>query len=277
MNKKGKRKKLLDSLAELVSPPSGAPEVCRPENTEVIPAPTQALEPSAAEPSVRQQVTQAVREMRQAKDSELLEVKGLALAKCPQCGAINQLQVNDLTFQKKIRCGNKHCRHPLRTGDQVILCDVSSSMLGFVESKKMRRIDILREHLGRLLTMFDGALLIGFNDREIVVADADHLPEPCGGTNFATGLKRAKDFHPFRVALISDGEPTTCSPAQAYAAAQTLGCPVDTLYCGEDSKHTAKSFLKKIADLTGGRTEVVNFEKASPKQVEFVIRRLLEG
>jgi hypothetical protein len=154
----------------------------------------------------------------------------------------------------------------------LILLDTSGSMSEPVGSR--RRIDVLADILRQVLPATPGARLIAFSSIPHEIESGAPLPEPGGGTDLAAALNYAGRFHPNRVVVISDGEPTDADAA--LAAARALGCPIGTYYAGDEKNHAATSFLRMLAWSSPdglGDTRVADL--ADPKKLAADLRLLL--
>ena len=136
-----------------------------------------------------------------------------------------------------------------------LVLDTSSSMSYPIEGG-FRRIDRLREIVATLHQK-------GADFRQIVFSDSPResttVPDPYGGTDLASALAMALDNYATKIAVVSDGEPNSEQGAMAQAQrAKSMGVVIDVMFCGQPGTR-GESFLKELAEATGGRGETVDF------------------
>jgi len=129
----------------------------------------------------------------------------------------------------------------------VLLMDVSGSMSEHVGGK--RKIDSLREAVAE----FNVVRTVRFSSGVF----EGHIPEPQGNTQLTEALSYLGTLKPKEVILISDGLPD--NPSTAITAAQSLNCPVNTLYIGVGGDD-GERFMKTIAEVTGGKELTINIK-----------------
>lgn len=152
--------------------------------------------------------------------------------------------------------------------DLGIVADVSGSMSEAAGPGK-RRIDVLREALS--LTLPDtGARVIAFSSTARLVEGAT-LPDPSGGTALHRAISLAASLGMRRLLVMSDGQPDDAGAA--LLAAREFGGPVDVIYCGPDNDLTAKEFMARLAQQSGGQS-VNRSYAAGPRLIAQDIKRL---
>jgi hypothetical protein len=161
----------------------------------------------------------------------------------------------------------------------ILLLDTSSSMNSLVGGK--RRIDVLAEILTSVLPSVLGVRVFSFNSvvtelEHAVTEYGIHLPEPDGSTALHRAIAQVASLHPTPLIVISDGEPDDARAA--LDAACSLGCVIQTFYCGDESNRAAISFLRNLALCSRGgigRMRLGNL--AQPEQLAADLRPLLTG
>jgi hypothetical protein len=161
----------------------------------------------------------------------------------------------------------------------LLLLDTSSSMTSPVGAK--RRIDVLAEILTAVLPATPNVRLFSFNTvvtelEHAVTEHGIHLPEPSGSTALHRAIVQVASLHPSPLIVISDGEPDDARAA--LDAACSLGCVIQTFYCGDETNRAAISFLRDLALCSRGgigRMRIGNL--ATPEQLAADLRPLLAG
>jgi len=138
----------------------------------------------------------------------------------------------------------------------VLVLDCSGSMQEQGDSPGERRIDSLRGVISNLHQQ-------GIVFRQLVFNSScmwsDIVPEPSGGTNLANALEFCEKIQAKHVIVVSDGQPD--SRDAALAVAKRLNCQIDVFYVGPKGDASAQEFMKQLASLTGGSTNVVSFKE----------------
>ena len=136
----------------------------------------------------------------------------------------------------------------LKNSKKGVLVDISSSMLGRVESQ-ITRHDVVQkvmdDHIKQL-----GLNIYWFNDDFGKAVDGA-LPHPTGGTDMANAFNEMKNKGILHVVLLSDGEPN--SEEEAFDAAE--GMQFDIIYIGNPP---TPSFLLKLGNVQGNSVQAVN-------------------
>jgi len=161
----------------------------------------------------------------------------------------------------------------------LILLDTSSSMTSPVGSR--RRIDVLADILTSVLPATPNVRLFSFNTvvtelEHAITEHGIHLPEPEGSTALHRAIAQVAALHPNPLIVISDGEPDDARAA--LDAASSLGCVIQTFYCGDETNRAAISFLRDLALCSRGgigRMRIGNL--ANPEQLAADLRPLLAG
>lgn len=161
----------------------------------------------------------------------------------------------------------------------IVLLDTSSSMELPVGTK--RRIDILARILEGVMAKAPNTRLFGFGSETVelenVVTDYGiDLPEPDGSTALAEALEVIAPLKPGLVIVISDGEPN--DPKAAIAIGKTLGCRINTYYCGDEGNRAAIAFLRDLSLCSKGnigRARIADLTK--PEQIASELQLLLVG
>ena len=117
----------------------------------------------------------------------------------------------------------------------------------------------------------DAARVVVFNDSVVEVKREKRLPDPCGGTDLAMGVRYVTTLEPARTILISDGEPN--SSDAAFAAAEKLPGILDTIFVGDDNDEPAKQFMRDLATRCGG--EFCDLATSTEKELAPVLARYL--
>jgi Mg-chelatase subunit ChlD len=151
--------------------------------------------------------------------------------------------------------------------DRIVLSDTSGSMAEMVDVEK-RKIDALRNVIYDLKGQ-------GYTFKHIVFGSSvelrEDVPEPMGGTPLTEALKLAREHHPGRVIVISDGIPDV--PSSALDAARELGCPIDCFYVGPRPS-LGEVFMSQLADVSKGNCYVGDLGKGI-KALEGEIKKSL--
>ena len=138
----------------------------------------------------------------------------------------------------------------------ILLLDTSSSMDtptdGGWSREAPRRIDILWNVVQRLRSEGIAFKVCEFNN-DAVWSDSVTRPVPQGGTEIADALVFIASAMPKTVTVITDGEPSWHSEAQAIANAQALRCKINVVFVGDPSNERAIAFCKRLALASGGQ------------------------
>ena len=128
----------------------------------------------------------------------------------------------------------------------MILADCSSSMRG-------EPITQLLAKLAKIWPGLRGAIILSFASETNEVESPECLPEPSGGTALDIALQRVKQYQPFELLIISDGEPDDAEKAANLA--RDLPCCIQTLFVGDERRSPeAVAFMHKLATDNGGRS-----------------------
>ena len=200
----------------------------------------------------------------------------VCLTRCVHCGARNRIASFATAVSATCgRCGSKLPPPEPRVG-RALLCDVSASM--GEPAGRLRRIDVLRAVLDRLGDVLSDSstTLMAFSSRPTVCRDAADLPGPSGSTDLDAAFRHDGMQRMTHVVVLSDGYPD--DPAAALQAARSNGAPVDAVYCGSPADGRGRAFLRKVAEVTGGRFMEASYDAPNAAhRLTAVTRGLLLG
>lgn len=136
--------------------------------------------------------------------------------------------------------------------DTIFLLDVSGSMAYRIDEK--RKID----HLFEVMKNYPSVRKISFNHS----VHSGLVRYPGGGTNLSGALQFVKQSNPKKIVLISDGEPD-CPDYVLQIVKTEINFPINIIFIGIPGS-IGERFMKKLAELSGGKQVTVNTEK--PKE-----------
>jgi hypothetical protein len=164
----------------------------------------------------------------------------------------------------------------------ILAVDISGSMTSVVKRTGLRAIDEMRKVVDVLLETHPVPVMaFGFHkfDGGPSVRMVERVPdEPQGFTPLATAIKMARDQGATHLVVISDGQPTTeggsLNEKETLDAARAFEGPIDVFYIG-DAGDKGEAFMRKLAQLTGGRCDTTDLNTVGTKQLTGKIVALL--
>lgn len=139
--------------------------------------------------------------------------------------------------------------------DAIIIVDTSGSMHTHDSRGNKSRFEVACEELASVQANLPGKVaIISFNDKT-QFCPYGILEPPMGGTDMTNALQFAKvadDITGMHFVLVSDGEPDNDN--SALEVARTYKNHIDTIYVGPEREGRGRSFLEKLASVTGGKS-----------------------
>ena len=135
----------------------------------------------------------------------------------------------------------------------VIVCDVSSSMMGVPFAR-------LQQALTSIWDDLQSASILAFSSFVYPIEHPSQLPTPNGGTALHWALAAAAVQKPSKVIVISDGEPD--DQQAAFEAAEEIPGVIDAIFVGDESDKIAIEFMKKLSRMGGGTVILRNLRDA---------------
>lgn len=150
--------------------------------------------------------------------------------------------------------GNKSIAETFIGCDACIIVDVSGSMSANDSRGGKSRYDVALSELAQLQQKMPGKIAAIAFSSTVQFIPGGIPPFLSGGTNLAGALKFARiaDVPGVRFVVISDGEPD--SESDALDEARKFKNRIDTIFVGREDDQSARNFLKRLAEASGGTT-----------------------
>lgn len=157
------------------------------------------------------------------------------------------------------------------TADAVLIVDMSSSMSAHDAPGGISRYEAAERELRRLQEQLPGKVAVVAFSSDVQFVPGGIPPRIGGSTDMAAALRFVLpvDDTGTRIILISDGEPTS-SEHETLAVARQFKTEIDCIYIGPEIGG-GRDFLKRLADVTGGRA----FKSNEPGLLKGAVEHLL--
>jgi Mg-chelatase subunit ChlD len=138
------------------------------------------------------------------------------------------------------------------SADAIVLVDVSGSMATPDSREYRRRYDVACDELAQLQRTLPGKVAVVTFSDQVEFIPGGMPPFMGGGTNLDAALRfvRAADGT-VRFIIISDGKPD--NEQAALATAKQFTSKIDTIYVGPECEYGGATFLRRLAEASGGR------------------------
>jgi len=167
--------------------------------------------------------------------------------------------------------------NPRPLGKSVILLDVSESMNEYTSrtikgTQREIKIDVLRKAVDR--DVMPNEVILTFSSNCLRIPNFQSIPNPSGSTDLEAGLIVGKTHTPSHTLVVSDGIPDDETAALSVAA--NYPGIINTLYIGPEDNSDAIAFMKKLARIGRGKSQVCDIRFTEQrKQLKGAIAGLL--